>query len=1073
MKKNVNNYSPLKNDLLALGLSVLALTYTSSTFGYNSKTIPDNITTVDQQQNVITGTLFDASGLPLPGVTVLEKGTSHGTMTDFDGNFSITLTRSNATLVFSSVGFKTKEVVINNQTSLNITLEEDVSQLDEVVVVGFGSQKKSKVVSSVAQVTGEELNLEKRAVTNGYSALIGAVPGLVLGNNNGSPGSTPSIQTRGTSTIGSSTDMLIIIDNFEGSLADIDPQNIESVSVLKDASAVSIYGARGANGVLLVTTKQTKRDTKTSITYNGNVSVQAKPRLPETVNSLEYMEFQNDIVAGTWDQSSLDLASNGFYPDTQWADAMFANTAAQQSHTLSIKGGSEDTGYLMSTNYLTQEGLALGEDMFERLNLRLKIDTDINQWLSVGANALISNRFQKSVNIVGGSNARGLPMYPIKTADGLWVSNGTADGANPVASASSGSFRESDLDRINTQLYAKAKPFKGFTIEERLSYIKSNQYDRDWDNVFTSYILDPTNPDSYTDTSLMTEVPSSSSNRELEVRSSKSYQLRSLTSLTYEFEKEKHYIKAFLAMQTEQGESELVRAARRDFFFDDIISINQGTDTNVQGGEFGTYVDGNYEVRGSNATTLSYFGRLNYAYDDKYLVEASFRRDGTSYFLDSNKYAFFPSVALGWIVSKENFMDQVDFVNMLKLRASYGTAGSDGTLGSVTQQLVTFDATGYPLNGVESSRIFVSSFVNPNLVWETSTIFNAGLDTSLFNGKLQFEADYFKNKRSDILGTIASTSYEYGFGDAQGNPYDVESWGVEFNVTHKNRIGDFGYTVSANISDYDNRITGIQGSDEILGFAVGERVNNRVGYEVDGFFDTQEEIDTHVASDGVTLIDQSDATGYTVENANGTYIGGFKYKDQLTIDSDGDGVMDTSDGVINNDDRVIIDKNNDRNLNFGFNLGLSYKNLSLSARMYGSFDNNQYWNSSNVADPFLGGGVPYSYQLDYWSENNPNALLPRPTGISNETYTTNIDYFIVDAEFIKLQNVTLNYDFNKTLLDKVPFIKSMNMYFSMENIGVIWTNSPVYDDGWDPELGINNVDYPLPFTSSLGVNIKF
>lgn len=1049
------------------------------TFATASFAIPNSINDAkdktektNNQQTNITGTVTDAFGNPIPAVNITEKGTTNATITDFDGNYTLTPITANTTIVFSSLGFVSQEININkDQITLNVSLEEDIAQLEELVVVGFGSQKKSKIVSAVAQVTGEELKLDKRAVTNGFSALIGAVPGLVLNNNNGSPGATPSIQTRGTSTIGGSTDMLIIIDNFEGSLSDIDPQNIESVSVLKDASAVAIYGARGANGVLLVTTKQTNRNKKTSITYNGNVSVQARPDLPQTVNSVEYMNFQNNIVPGTWDQTSLDLANSGFYPDTQWAEVMFNNTAAQQSHTLSINGGNENTGYLMSANYLTQEGLSIGEDMFERLNLRLKIDTDVNKWLTVGANALISNRFQKSVDIVGGSNVRGLPFYPVKTEDGLWVSNGTADGSNPVASASSGSFRESDLDRINTQLYAKIKPFKGFSVEQRLSFIKSNQYDRDWDTPFTSYLLDPTNPDSYTDPAQRQELTASIANRELEVRAIKSHELRSLTSLNYEVEKGAHYFKAFLAMQAEQGESELLRAARRNFLLDDIISLNQGTDTEISTGEFGAYTNGNYEVRGSNDTTLSYFGRLNYVYQDKYLVEASFRRDGTSYFLDNNKFAFFPSVALGWVVSKENFMENVDFVNMLKIRSSYGTAGSDGTLGSVTQQLVTFDATGYPLNESESSRILVEEFVNPDLIWETSTIFNAGIDASLFNGKLQFEADYFKNKRSNILGTISSTSYEYGFGNAQGNPYDVESWGTELNITHKNQIGDWRYNVSANISNYDNKITGIQGAEESLGFSVGESVNNRVGYEVDGFFDSEEEINTNFASDGITLIDQNNVT--ESNTPNGAYLGGFKYKDQLTVDTDDDGVMDASDGVINNDDRVIIDANNDRNLNFGFNFGVSYKNLSLSARFYGSFDNNQYWNSSNVADPFLGGGVPFSYQLDYWSETNKNALLPRPTGLSNETYATNVDYFIVDAEFIKLQNITLNYNFNKKGLDKIPFIKSINMYFSMENVGVVWTNSPIFDHGWDPELGVNNVDYPLPLTSSLGINIKF
>ncbi|MEP3839207.1 MAG: TonB-dependent receptor [Algibacter sp.] len=1068
MKIKLQNFSFCrKKEHLRFFLSVLVFSCVSASYGLEPIMSVELKKSTSYLQQTVSGTVTDVNGQPIPGVNVLEKGTTNGVQTDFDGVYSISTSNQSATLVFSFVGFKTKEVAITNQTTLNVSLEEDISQLDEVVVVGYGTQSSSKVVSSVVQVTNKELNLEKRPVTNGYSALVGSVPGLVMGNNNGSPGAIPSIQIRGTSTIGEANDVLVIIDNFEGSLSDINPQDIESVSVLKDASAVAVYGARGANGVLLVTTKKAARNKKTTVSYNATTSMQTTPRLQQTVNSSQYMEFQNDIAPGTWDANSLSLANNGFYPDTNWIEEIFESTAVQQSHSLTLSGGSETTGYLMTGSYLTQEGLALGEDKFERLNLRLKMDTDINSWLNVGTNTLISNRTDKSVEVVGGSNVRGLPFYPVKTEDGLWASNGTADGANPVASASSGSFDESDLDRINVQLYAKITPLKGLTFEERISYIKTNEYARGWSNPFSSVGLDPTDPDSYTnpDSANRDYFIASTDERTLAVESTKSHNFRSLTSLAYEFEKGKHAAKAFLAIQSESGESETLAASRTGFLFDNIISLNQGelpNDSNI-------YDDGNTEIRGGNARTLSYIGRFNYSFDDKYLIEASFRRDGSSYFTDENKWGFFPSVALGWVASKEKFFDNINFVNQLKFRGSYGSAGSDGTLGSVTQQLVTYDASGYPLGGVSNARIGVDDFVNPDLIWETSTILNVGVDASLFQRKLQLSAEYFVNNRKDILDNISSTAYEYGFGDAQGNPYDVRSWGWDFNVSHKNTIGKFSYNIAANVSNYDNKITRIEGGSESNTRQIGLSVNNRFGYEVDGYFDSQEEIDTYTTTDG-TLIDQSDVSG---ANGVGTYLGGFKYLDQLTIDSDGDGVMDTADGVINSDDRVTIDDNNDRNWNVGFNLGVSYENFTLSARFYGSFDNNQYWNSANVVDPFLGGGIPWTYQLDYWSETNTNALLPRPVSTSNENYNSSIDHFIVDAEFIKLQNVTLNYDFGENILNRFSFIKSMNLYLSMENIGVVWTNSPVYDYGWDPELGVNNVDYPLPFTTALGLNIKF
>ncbi|GAA3646926.1 SusC/RagA family TonB-linked outer membrane protein [Flavivirga jejuensis] len=1038
-------------------------------FGFSPKTVIASENINNNLQQRIKGIVTDLDGQPIAGVHVVEKGTSNGVHTDFDGSFSIHLLNQSGTLVFSYVGFKTQEASAN-QANLTIALEEDIAKLDEVIVVGFAKQKASSVISSVAQVTSKQLKVEQRPVTNGYSALIGAVPGLVLSNNNGSPGAIPDISIRGTSTINTDAELLIIIDNFEGSLADIDPQTIESVSVLKDASAVAIYGARGANGVLLVTTKNTNRNKKTSVSYNFSSSVQSKPNLPTTLNSSQYMQFQNEIVPGTWDQAALNLASSGFYPDTNWADELYENTALQQSHNLTLTGGSEKTGYLMSGSYLTQDGLAIGDDKFERLNLRLKIDTDITDWFSTGVNALISNVTDNAVNTIGGIGVRGLPFFPVQTVDGLWVDNGTSNSqTNHVANAASGSFTKDDIDRVNLQLYAKVKPIFGLTLEERVSIIKTNENTREWNNTYDRVLLDPTDTDSYTnpDSANRAYFLGSTDARSLNLISQTSKTIRTLTSLTYEFEKDKHKAKAFLAMQTETGEAQEFGTGRTGFLYDHIIALGQGNLINLIDTDYENV--GNYEVRDGNESTLSYFGRFNYSFDDKYLIEASFRRDASSYFTDTNKWAFFPSVAVGWLVSKEDFLKDVDFLDQLKLRGSYGTAGDDGSLGSVTQQLVRFDASGYPLGGVSAPRIFISDVVNPNLIWETATILNIGVDASLFNGKLQFEADYFNNKRTDIISEIKGTPFEYGFGDAQGNPYDVKSWGWELNATHRNKIGDFGYTISGNISSYNNEITYITEDALDPNFQIGQSVNDRFGYVTDGFFDNQEELDsnTFVTNGTTTLIDQS-AVG-------GSAIGNYKFVDQLTIDTDGDGIMDAADGIINDDDRVIIDDNSDTNLNIGFNLAVSYKNLSLSARFYGALDNNQYWNKDEIVQPFLGNSVPYTYQTDVWSLTNPDAIFPLPQdlGARQPNYLNNVDRLIVDAEYIKLHNITLNYDFGKEILRKISFIKSLNVYLSAENLGVVWTNSPVFKKGWDPELGINAVNYPLPFTSAIGLNVKF
>ncbi|SFD52611.1 TonB-linked outer membrane protein, SusC/RagA family [Algibacter lectus] len=1064
MKIKLKNFSFYrKKEHLSFFLSVLVFSCVSASYGLEPIKSVESKKTTNYLQQQVKGLITDVNGQPIPGVNIVEKGTTNGVQSDFDGGFFISPSNENAVLVFSFVGFLTKEIPIGNQTDITVILEEDISQLDEVVIVGFGSQKSSKVVSSIAQVTAEELKIDQRPVTSGYSALIGAVPGLVLSNNNGSPGAVPNISIRGTSTLNDGT-LLIIIDGFEGSLSDIDPQSIESVSVLKDASAVAVYGARGANGVLLVTTKRTNRDEKVAVSYNFSSSIQSKPDLPSTLNSLEYMEFQNTVEPGKWDDTALDLARSGFYPDTNWADELYENTALQQSHNLTLTGGSKNTGYLMSASYLTQDGLSLGDDKFERLNLRLKIDTDVTDWLTVGVNALISNRTDTSVITVTGSNVRGLPFFPVQSEDGLWVGNGSSANSNHVADAGSGSFDTTDLDRVNLQLFAQLKPVKGLTIEERVSIIKTNSLRRDWDNIYDIVTFDASDPDSYTnpDSANRTYINGLTQDRRLSLTSFTGKTIRSLTSATYDFEKGKHAAKAFAAIQTETGEDEAFQAARTGFFFDNILSLSLGDIADADVGNS----TGNAETRNGNETTLSYIGRLNYSFDDKYLIEAAFRADGSSYFLESNQWAYFPSVAVGWVASKENFLSNANFISLLKFRASIGQAGDDGGLGAVTQQLVNFSAGGYPIGGTIGSSLNVATFVNPDLVWETSTITNIGVDASLFGGKFQFELDYFDNKRKDILSNIEGTAYEYGFGDAQGNPYDLQSWGWELNLTHKNKIGDFGYRVSGNISSYDNKITRIQEDSTDPDFQVGLSANNRLGYVTDGFFDDANEVAANVSSDGATLIDQS--------GVGGSDVGDFKFVDQLTVDTDGDGTMDASDGIINGDDRIIIDSNSDTNFNFGFNLGFSYKNLSLSARFYGALDNNQYLNTTNASQPFLGDAVPFSYQTDVWSSTNTNALYPALTTTGPlQDWNLGVDHLIIDAEYIKLQNITLNYDFGQDILSKISFIKSMNLYVSAENLGVIWTNSPLYDSGWDPELGVSAVQYPLPFTTAVGLNIKF
>ncbi len=1064
--KQKNPFFLTKNRVLILTMRVFIFLFLTSSFG---ATLNDNYKTpVAIIQESINGTILDTNGQPLPGVNILEKGTPNGTQTDFDGNFSITLSSSEAILVVSYIGYKTKEVAAKDQTSLTITLEEDVSALEEVVVVGFGTQNKQKVSAAITQVSSEDLGIEKRPVTNVASALIGSMPGLNSTNSEGgSPGTNPTFSIRGTGTTNDS-EVLVIIDNFEGTLADVNPQEIESATILKDAAAVAIYGARGANGVLLITTKKTKKGERISVSYNYSNSIQSKGTLPDVTNAQEYVTLSNIAQPNAFSDEVVQLAESGFYPDTNWADAIYGGTAMQQSHNLSLRGGTENTGFLMSVGYLNQDGLAIGDDNFERLNLRLKIDVDVTDWLTVGTNTLITNRITNSVPISTGTNLLGSPFIPVTTEDGYWADS-FAGVANPVALASSGSFTKTERDNLNLQLYARVTPLKGLSLEQSVSILKNNTSYRDWDNTYEYVTLDIEDIDSYTnpDSTNRTYVPAEDDARTLTLYSTTSHTITALTKLSYEFNiNNDHNFSTLLGFQAIEYEGEGFAASRQGFALDDPVDLILGEENAT----VALFETGNQELGNTsyfeNTATLSYFGRLNYDYKGRYIIEGSFRYDGSSYFATNNRWGFFPSASVAWNMKSETFMKEANWIDRLKLRASYGLAGDDSGVGAKTIQLVDYDASGgYPIGNESNPGYTLGDYANPDLKWETSKIFNAGLDFSLWQGKFQISADYFINNREDILDD-AQVAEEFGFGGGEvaSNLYAVKSWGWELDFTHKNKIGkDFSYWVNANLSDYDNEITDLNGYDSV-DFAVGQSINNRIGYETDNFFDSQDEIDSYATADG-TLIDQS--------AVNGSYVGGFKFVDQLTSDSDGDGVMDTGDGVINSDDRVVIEENNATNYRFGFNLGFDYKKLSVSARFYGAFYRNQYWNSSTSANqPFIGQNT-FSYFNNYWREDNQDAFFPVYSGNGTQDYQSNVSHFIRDNEFIKMQNLTVGYDLTEAVSASFKGIKAVSLNLSFENLGVIWTNSPLYEYGWDPEVATGTYSYPLPFTTSVGLNITF
>ncbi|MEQ9289183.1 MAG: TonB-dependent receptor [Cyclobacteriaceae bacterium] len=1042
----------------------------------------------------VTGKVTGDDGEGLPGVNVLVEGTTNGAITDLEGNYKLTAP-DQGTLVFSFVGYNSKNIAIQGRAKINVQLAPDVTELSEIIVVGYGAQENRKVSVAASQINTEELEIDRRPVPNIQSALIGTVPGLIMEQSSGKLGQEVGIQVRSTSAL-QSKGALILIDGFEGTMSDLAPSAIASVTVLKDAAATAIYGARGANGVVLVTTKGTKRNENLSLSYSFNHSIQTPAQTAELANSLLFMEFSNEAVVnetlrnnpGT-DPSTIGLpysdeeiarAASGFYPETQWVDQLYSENAGQTAHNIGITGGSKNSGYFINMGLLDQNGLLAGSDNFKRYNLRVNIDTDITDWLTVGTNTSIVHTNLNNVPVSEGSSIRGKPFFPVKTADGIYVDKGAAGGEpNPVGQANSGSYDREKRDALNLQLYTKITPFKGLVLEERVSFVRTNSTRDIWNTPYEYVFLDM-------DLNQVGDpIQPVAADRNLELRSGRRYRINSLTTARYEKSfNENHNFNLLLGLQTTREERREQRAGKANFILDNIqdLSLGQEPLTLNVAGLYGLDSDDPLASEPSgitsrvwdNRTTLSYFSRLSYDFKGRYNAEFNFRADASSNFGKNNQWGYFPALSFAWNVSEEGFMTDMNFVDFLKIRTSWGQNGDDGNLDFIERAI--FNTNGYALGGVIVPTINLGNSVNQDLKWETSEKINLGLDFSLWEGKLALNADYFIDKRSDII-TQRLISLESGLAaGVLDNVYDAESWGWELEIGHKNNFGDLNVFANFNLSYYNSEITNTDGTSPLNPREEGYQdqglpiFGNWFGYQTDGYFDNQAEMDAHVDDNG-NPIDQSNVVSHG--DGLGRYLGGFKYVDQLTVDTDNDGVPDAKDGIINADDRIILKKNAVDNYRMGFNFGAAYKGFSFSARLYGVLSAYEWWNNGDYLNPFTGDRASYIYQTDTWRPDNPNALFPQATATNIIPFERYVSDLIQTNAYVKLKNINLAYSFNQNVLDKLKFITSLQVYMSVENLGVLWTNSPSHDKGWDPELGTGDFRYPLPLTTSFGLNLKF
>lgn len=1031
------------------------------------------------QENTVKGVVTDSNiGSPLPGASVLVKGKAVGVTTDFDGAYTIRVTQ-NDTLIISFVGYKTQQIPVAGKTTINVALQEEASQLEEIVVVGYGAQKKSSVTGAVSNVKGEELT--KVVTANATELLGGRVSGLLTKQTSAVPGSDGT-----TLSIRGFGNPLVVVDGVQvpSGLSRINPQDIESISVLKDAAA-AIYGIRGGNGVILVTTKRGKEG-KPTITFNTSTNFQQPVIWRNNVNALQFAELENDVALMAGDPlpySDEDLENYRIgapgYESYNWEKAIFQNYAPMQQHNLSVRGGSEKIKFYTSVGLVDQEGAFKSGDLnYKNLNIRSNIDAQITNNIKTSFD--LSYRTEKrsepgqplgtvynQITVSEPFNPPVLPGYPELAA---YSGGGFANRAALASTYRNFSGFKDQFTKLfsgNFKLSYDIPGVTGLSVRGELAFTQRHRHTKDLEIPVDVYRFNfDTNLPEYSNTRGV-----SSLDEDISISS----QLMPSFRISYKRNLEKHSIDAFVLAEAIEREGKTIGAFRRDLLSSQFPYLNYGSEIGLD------------NSGGANESGLaSFVGRLNYGYLGKYFLETTLRYDGSSRFKEgSTRWGLFPSIGLTWNMHKEAFIqDGLSFVDRLKLRLSYSNSGNDNTDGAF-EYLALFGLDGSYLFGATGATTAISTLglPNPNVTWADVTLYNAGLEANLWKGKLGVELDVFYRLRDNLFGP-ALDQYPSTFGAdlPELNLRSNNNRGFDITLTHNNSIGkDFKYNIGATLGysrekykvrpqDLDINVDATTfGEDpndpEFISWFNRVRVeennwtNRTIGYKTDGIFMSQEEIDNHP-------VDQSRLAGGT-GNSN-VKPGDIKY-----VDLNGD-------GVINGRDRDVIGKGDFPDTTFGLNLGVEYKNFSLNALFQGAtgFNFNIGGGARTIFDA---NKVPYEYQYKYrWTPDpsdptvniNPNAKLPAASdGAANNNNTPTSDFWLQDGTYVRLKNLNIAYNLPQSVLNNVG-IKSLQIYVAGTNL-LTWNKLGIYKGSFDSEGPRNQAGstYPLVKTFTLGANI--
>lgn len=999
-----------------------------------------------QQDGKIWGVVSDAFG-PIAGANVVVKGTTNGTITDMDGRFSLDAPKG-AKLQISYIGYITKELTVDTKTDYVIELVEDSQALEEVVVVGYGTEKKVNVIGSIAQIGSEKL--ENRSTPQLSNVLTGQMAGVTVIQRSGRPGNSGGeIRVRGVGSFGgesNKSDALVLIDGIPGKLNDVSSEDVESISVLKDASTAAIYGSRAANGVILVTTK-TGKEGKVSVGYNGYVGFNTPTALPEFVDTWQYATLYNEAVGReAYTQEEIQKFRDGSDPDhyanARYLDEVFSRKGLQTGHDVTINGGNAENKYMVSFGYLKQNGIVEKND-YQRYNARVNLINEILSGLKLTSrlSGVYGNR--KEPMAPGGDDADNMlvliqkalrfpGLTPTILSDGSFGAGRELHGT-PAGWIKSDSFYENPEFSLNANVRLDYNPIKDLQLSAIGAYTYTNGEERTYRSTMKlsgDRVLGPS---------------------ELKHKMGKTIYKTFQATAEYNKTIGGHTFGILAGYSWEQEDYRYVQGSRDKFPGNDLPYLNAGSPDNQKS-----------EGTGNAWAIQSGFGRLRYNFNERYLFESTVRYDGSSRFPQSKKFGFFPSVAAGWRLSEENFFkenESLGFISNLKLKVSWGRLGNQN-IGNYPYQSVYELGQNYPFGDTYTQGAAVTTAVDPTIKWEETETIDGGLEAVFWNGLLSVNASYFNRRTYDILyKPSGSVSTILGQKISEMNTGELKNFGWEFEVGHRNKIGDVSYNVNANLSIIKNKLT-------TLGVGNVEQLNGMVGNGSDLFIGYPIQMYYGYVSDGVFLDENDIKSWYDQSKVTpNPQPGDIRYKDISGPDGVPDGKIDP------NYDRVYLGSRIPK-FTFGLNLGVEYKGLDLSVLLQGVAG------VTGMLDGFAGWAFRGDGNIQKWQAEgrfdpaNPTRYpaYPRLEDLSNST-TPNIvtsDFWTQDASYIRLKNIQLGYTFPKKMLQAAK-ISNLRVYVQAEN-PLCWNK---YKPGWDPEINTSGNYYPILATYTFGVNFKF